>query len=292
MGGGGGGGGIGGAVTGAVGSLGGSVAQLPGKLLQAPGQALGGLFGGGMFGNSSSSVNTAGIAPKMEAFKSIADPSGNLGTPYTLQAPGAVNANTLNVNSLSANTDSLNALKSRAMSSGDSPWLQMELQRQGIENTANKDKVANQVMSSNAAAQSNLAMQGGLSSGARERLARGGAQDLNAARQGLGRDAQLSALGARLQDDNTKMGILSQLPSQDLNFANQKAGLEQFNANATNDMNKFNTTNTLNTNQFNTSNAIAANKDLNSFNAYKYAQDMAGYGAAKQGDAIANGGKK
>ncbi len=290
-------GGIGGSLVGMGGAgalLGGSrnnggfLGQIGTGIANIPGSILPGIFGDPY----KQTVNSAGERPEMPGYKSILNGEGKLSDQYRLQGPGNIGARTLDTNAFAANQDALNAIKSRAMSQGDSPWLKMEMQRQALDNMARGDRLGAQNLSQQAQAQSQLAMNGGLSSGARERLAMQGARDLSAARQGLGRDAQMNSLNARLADDQTKMGLLSQVPGMDLGFANQRAGLEQFNLGQLQDTDKFNTSMAQDTNKFNMQNQIGGVQGENQFNAYKYGEAMKGFGAAKQGDAIANAGKK
>lgn len=284
-------------------------------------------------------VNTAGEAPKLPDLLNALDPSGKLLEQYQIHAgqqitpgkvsAGSVTAGTVNAgqlgNNLLGNQDALNALKARAMATGNSPWLDMQLQKQKLDQTNAADNAATQSLQSAAIARNQLAMKGGLSGGARERIAMGSGRDINASRQGISRAGAMDRLNLGVADDQQKMQMLSQIPGMDLAFANQGIDLNKFNTNAALDASKFNVGNQLDASKFNTNLAYDASKTnigntlsadqfnsnqaydagktnatnsigaLNQNNANKmtgYGAQMTGYAAAKQGDAIANGGKK
>lgn len=90
-----------------------------------------------------------------------------------------------------------------------SPWLALQNQRQAVEQQAAADSAARQASSGNAQAFSNLAMRGGISSGARERLAQSGTRGLNAARQGVQRAGEQNRLA--IQGQGAEMAAKEQM---------------------------------------------------------------------------------
>jgi len=157
---------------------------------------------------------------KLGAYSGIADGSGNLLSQYKL---------------------------------GDaSPWMQMQLDKEAMMRGANMDNAVKGSLSGAGQMQANLAMNGGLSSGARERIARSGARDLNLARQGV-----------NLQSGVNRLGIQSDAFDK------------------TQDANKYNI-----------QNAILDKKAQEDRKLMQYNTDMQAWAANKQGDAIAKSGKK
>lgn len=244
----------------------------------------------------------------MPQYESVLTPDKMLADKYKIGTPaaiaaGAINAGRLDTGKLAANQDALNALKARAMAQGDSPWLRMQLDKLGLEELSARDRAASQALSQSAQANAALAMRGGLQSGARERIATGGARDLSAARQAIGRDMATNRLNLGIADDQTKMQLLSQIPGMDLSFADQRAGLEKFNIGTSLEEQRANIANKLAADQFNTQmaqdaakfnmgNTLGAVQDLNKFNLGKYGEQMKAFGAGKTSEALAKGGKK
>lgn len=238
---------------------------------------------------------------------------------------GQVKAGQLDTKALAADSRALNSMRERALGTGDSAWLKMGLDKQKLEEMSARDQAARQAMSGSALARSQLAMRGGLGGGASARIAMQAGRDMNAARQGIGRAGQLDRLSMRIADDQTKTGLLGQTAGLDLAHAGQRQDMSKFNIGTNLDASKFNVGANLDASKFNVGTALDASKTNaanrltagihndsqaydanktnvagalgqlggeNQFNAYKYGEDMKGYAAGKQGDAIAGGGKK
>jgi hypothetical protein len=203
--------------------------------------------------------------------------------------------------------------------------MKLQLQKQGIEETSARDQAANQALSGASNARSQLAMRGGMSSGARERIAQGSSRDMNAARQAIGRSGQMDRLGLGIADDQTKQGLLAQTAGLDLTKGAQNQEMGKFNIGTALDANKFNSAQGLDAGKFNSAQAYDAGKtnvanqfagqqfnsaqqydankynagasygalsDENKFNAYNAGEQMKAYGSSKSADAVQNGGKK
>jgi hypothetical protein len=128
--------------------------------------------------------------------------------------------------------EAMQKLKEQAFATGDSPWAKLQLQKQGMEQSGAMDQAAKQGMQGMSQAQSELAASGGLSSGARERMARGGGRDLLMARQGIARQGVGARLGIGEQDINRKQSMLS-------DFGNAEQGAQKFNiGQQTDDLNR------------------------------------------------------
>lgn len=176
----------------------------------------------------------------------------------------------LDASKLQGNTGALDVLNQKATATGDSPWLKMQLQKQRMEQRQAMGKAGAQTNAATATARANLATKGGLSGGAAERLARGGAADLNAARQGIGATGATNRMNLGIQDETTKNQLLGQAVGANANQNAQNIGMAQFNA----------------------TNTLAENNANNAYAMQKYQEQMKGYGANKTANALAQGGKK
>ena len=148
------------------------------------------------------------------------------------------------------------ALKQQAFAQGDSPWAKMMLAKQRQEQLAGGDVAAKQGLQALSQGQSQLAMSGGLSAGARERMARGGSRDLMLAKQNIARQGIGDRLNIGSQDIDRKQSLLS-------DFANAENTAQQQNiTRQTQDVGS-----------------------LNDFNAQRYAENMKAWGAEQTANA-------
>lgn len=261
--------------------------------------------------------------PEIAAFKSTLNADGTLNKNYAVQGtyeakaekiatPAAVVAQGLDTQALTADARAQNAMRERALSQGESPWLKMQLQKQRVEETTAADRAANQAVSGAAMARSQMAMKGGLGSGASQRLAMASARDMNAARQAVGRQGMGDRLGLGIADDQAKTQLLGQTAGLDLARAGQAQDMGRFNAGMQFDASKYNTglaydaaktnvANRLDASKFNKAQQLDVNKinaslataglgGENAYNMQKYGEDMKGYSAEKAGAAIKGGG--
>lgn len=231
----------------------------------------------------------ADAQPKLQAFKSALNPDGILGKKYQIGAQTIDTPDLLNIKGLTPDQTALNALQRRALGQ-DTSWLDMQNEKLKLDELNQRDRAAQQALGSAAAAESALAMRGGISGGSRERLAQNMARNVNAAQQGIGRDISGKRLDLALADDQTRTQLLSQIPDMNLRQKGFEADLNKFNIGTGLDVNKFNAGQTAAAEQFNKGQALNQVQQLNDFNKYKYGQQMAGYAAGKTGDAIAAGG--
>lgn len=101
--------------------------------------------------------------------------------------------------------------KEFATSTTESPWAIAARQKLGVEESRRKGDIIAQSQGATAQAQSNLAMRGGLSSGARERIQAGGARDVLFGRQNLSGEALRGGVDIGLRDAAAKQGALGDL---------------------------------------------------------------------------------
>lgn len=104
------------------------------------------------------------------------------------------------------------AFKERALQAGESPWARMMREKVDMEQGRALGSAGAQAAGATSGAMSNLAMRGGLSRGAAERLARGGMRDMAQARQDIyGRGAG-QRLDVGIEDERQRLAALGALP--------------------------------------------------------------------------------
>lgn len=112
-----------------------------------------------------------------------------------------------------------------------SAWAKIQTQRQAAEEAAARDAAAKQAMSGTAQAQAQLAMRGGLGSGAQTSLARDMQRNLLSQRQGV----QRQGIGARLdiakQDEEARQRSLSALTGYEMDIGKANKQVQQYNLN-------------------------------------------------------------
>lgn len=247
-----------------------------------------------------------------------------LGMPATATA-GTYDPKLLDTKALGVDTRALDALRTKGLTVGDTPWAAMQKQQNALNETSAKDAAGAQALTARDSALSSLAMRGGIGGGAAERLGTAASRDMNAARQAATRTRYGADLSTGIADESQKNTLLTNVAGQDLSNAQFGAGLAQFNAGASNDASKFNIGTGLdaqkfnigaqldtgkfnenaqqNADQFNSNqaydatktnagNALAGRQGENAFNLGKFQTQIAGFGSDRTANAIANAGKK
>lgn len=112
------------------------------------------------------------------------------------------------------NTQGLEALRSRALQAPgtQSPWAKLQLQSQELGQNQLAGDAAKLANTSTQQAMSSLARSGGLTSGARERLAMQGANQSALSRQGVFGQGMQDKLNIGLQDEQQRLAALTALP--------------------------------------------------------------------------------
>lgn len=117
---------------------------------------------------------------------------------------------------INLNTDALEAVRAQALDASPSAWAKLALETQGLEQAAQADSAARQSKAGIGSAYSALATRGGLSQGARERIARGGAKDLIDTRQAIQSAGATNRLGILTEDEKNRQALLAQLPGMEI----------------------------------------------------------------------------
>lgn len=168
------------------------------------------------------------------------------------------------------NDQGYNAFRGQALRTGPSNWANLATVQQGQQAADQTNKAIAQGGANEATADSQLAMQGGLASGARERAAESGANATTGAEQGIARQEGQNVLQIGMNDEQNRMSELGQLPGMEDQRAQQWQNVKQ------NDL----------------SNSMNENQAVNSYNQNLYQQQLTAWGAAQQANATANSGKK
>jgi hypothetical protein len=155
-----------------------------------------------------------------------------------------------------------------SLRSGPSMWRQLMDKQIQKREAAGLDVAQKQAAGALAGGEANLAMHGGLSGGAKERLSRGTQDSLLNMQQDVANQAGSSMLSADIADEQNR---ISQLGAQ------QGVELQK---------NAFG----LGANQFDIGQEVAQNDKLNMNNMAKYQDDMAAWAAAKQAEATQRSG--
>lgn len=197
----------------------------------------------------------------------------------------------------------INYLQDQAYSEGPSTWANSQFEFQNLQDQGAREDLSKNADRSKASAYSQLAMRGGLDSGARERLAESFGNNLTDQQQMQGRNNQMAMLGIKSQDESNKMNLARDLPGMNLQMDQYSTGLQDQNRQA--DFAKVNAWGSMadgesskkfaaenNMEQFNKGNAMNAvntqnNRELDGWNS-----QMSAFAAGKSGDAMSKAGDK
>lgn len=177
---------------------------------------------------------------------------------------------------INPNTQGLDKFRQEALRTGPSAWASLATQQQQGEESNARDRAGSEAAGQTAQAKASLAQSGGLTSGAAERVAAGGARNYLDMSQQIGQAGNNNRLQIGMNDEQNRMTELGQLPgmeNQALQPAFQKAQLIG------------------QAKQFDVGNQTANASSQNAFNMGNYTEQMNAWGANKQADATQNAGK-
>lgn len=261
----------------------------------------------GTAGATPDSASNSGM-PKYPTLNSLLDEGGNLKSQYQLQARPDVGYQSQigeldkRLGGINLNTQGIEKVREYATGSGPSAWgkLMEENQRMGEQDRRNQNAASN--ASAQSGAFSQLASKGGLSSGARERLALQGSRSLNASQQDIARQGQEQRIGIGGQDEAQRLQLLSQLPGMevqalqpDFQKASMWGNLANAEANKQSDLALSNRAYSTDVEKLNKLGALQENARLDQSNLGAYSEAMKAYAANQQAKATAasgSGGKK
>lgn len=119
------------------------------------------------------------------------------------------------INAINPNTQGLDKFRGEALRSGPSAWANLARGQQFSEQANAQEQAAKAAASGTATAASDLAMRGGINSGARERIAAGGVKNLLDMNQNAARQGNLNRLQIGVNDEQNRISQLGQLPGME-----------------------------------------------------------------------------
>lgn len=161
----------------------------------------------------------------------------------------------------------------------NNPWLNLAKQRQGLEEQQLLGSAGKLAAQSARTAQSNLAMRGGLRSGASERMARQGALEQALAQQKVRSEGALTRAGYDVEGEKMRQGMLGTLASAEQGRAAYETGANQWNALQKAEAEKWGL-----------EQGIQEGIRRGEYDKYKFGEEAKMYGAGKTADAIARSG--
>lgn len=248
--------------------------------------------------------DTAGVRPQWQNPTNILDWSGRVADEYKLRGKGDVgwssNLEALDkrLQGINLNKEGLEAIRKRSLTAGPSEWAALMEQKQRLEEGAAKEEAGAREASSRSESFSDLARKGGLSSGARERLATSGSRNYAKSLQDIAREGQAARLGISTEDERQKLDLLKGLPGMEVNALNPEfekasawSNLANSEAVRKQNLDIANRDYATGLEKYNLENTLKALGEQDQARMSKYEQDMKAYAAAKQADATANSGK-
>lgn len=173
--------------------------------------------------------------------------------------------------------NSVGAFRDMALRKGPSAWALMAGNQQDALAGNARERGAAETNAQTASAMDRLAMSGGLTSGARERAAEGGAKNYMDMSQDTARQATLNKLQIGVNDEQNKIQEMGQLPGM------EASALQP-------DFQKATMWNTAH--QADVGNAMNNNNSANAFNQNLYGQKMQALSSQQMANATAQSGKK
>lgn len=182
---------------------------------------------------------------------------------------------------IQADSRGMDAFRTEALRTGPSAWLNNQLEQQKIQEAQNNEDSSQMASGQNAQARSALAMKGGLTSGASERLAGSGARNQLLERQKNSRAGEVNRLGLQSTDESNRLDTLGKLPGMETAWIQPQIQQSQYNA-----------TNAANADVYNTNNRLGVQNNQRQFNQDQYGQGMQEWADAQQAKAIGKQGER
>lgn len=167
--------------------------------------------------------------------------------------------------------------RGEALRRGPSQYAMLARKELGQTQKEMQDRAAREAASTQAGAQSAMAMRGGATGGARERIAKGGAENLMAMRQGIAGEGIRGRLGIAKEDERSRMEALGRLPGMEIAALQpefQRAGLD------------------ITARGQDIGRTVAEKQAKNLFDMTGYQEAMRAWAAGRQATATENAGKK
>lgn len=181
---------------------------------------------------------------------------------------------------IQADQRGLNAFRQQALRTGPSAWLNGAENKSRMEDSYARDRVAQSAAGQAAQARSQLAMRGGLNSGARERVAKDAARNSMIGSQQVGAQGRITRAGLGMQDEQQRQQALAQLPGMEIQALQPKlAGAAAYSNALGQDRSAQ-----LQNSQFNAQMGYNMNKDQNAWSAWMAEQQNKANAANRDSD--------
>lgn len=194
-------------------------------------------------------------APEMPAYQAVYDPATMSLLPSYEQQ-------------VAANDQGYQQMRKEALRRGPSAWAGLAKTQQAAEAKQQRENAIKASAGQAGQGMDMLAMRGGLSSGARERLAESGGTNALNMQQGINRQEGLNNLQVGLNDEQQRMQNLSALPGAENQRVNAWEGVKSKDL----------------------ASVVAENQNRSQYNQHKYDQQMAAWAAAQQANATEHSG--
>jgi hypothetical protein len=253
-----------------MGFFGGGIGSVLGGIAMGPVGAVGGYFGGNSIeeqmrrgGDGTMYMDQPGDLAYTQGY----DPKTMSMTPELERRLSGINVD----------QRGMNKFRGEALRTGPSSWATLANKQQNLEERMARQRAMSEGASGAAGARSQLAMRGGLSSGAKERLARDANKNYLMMSQDIGAQGTKNRGQISMNDEQNRITQLGQLPGME-NQAIQGdlAKLSMWGQGR----------------QFDTNQAVNEAGRKNDYNLGRYKEKMAAWGANQQANATAKSGKK
>jgi hypothetical protein len=221
--------------------------------------------GDGMFDMGAVDSGNYDGMPAYPGYNPIYDPSTMALLPYAESQ----------LQGIDPNTKGLEQFREEALRTGPSAWARMARANQYAEEANQRERGGREVAGQTARARADMAMRGGSTSGARERIAQGGVKNFIDMSQNVGRQGTLNRMQVDINDEQNRVQQLGMLPGMEVQAVQPKLQKAQM---------------MIGSRQGDVQNAMMANQSLNKFNMDKYNTEGQIWGAGKQADATARSG--
>jgi hypothetical protein len=178
---------------------------------------------------------------------------------------------------INPDTTALSKFRAEATRTGPSAWSALMRQQQAEGADTSRARGAQELAGQTAQANAGLAMRGGLTSGARERVAKSGARDYLNMSQDVARQQGVNNLQVGINDEQNRIQQLSMEPGME--NANAGIGLDKLRLYGQ-------------AKQIDTANTMKNTSALNDYNMDRYKTQMGAWAADQQATATQNSGKK
>lgn len=208
-----------------------------GQVFGGPAAAIAGFLGGRAYDNSNPNAAAEAGRNNLPGQMAMDQATQAAQNPPAFAAGGGSGLSSYQAVNQNYDPRALQQYQAEASRSGPSKWSVLAGQQQNNAAMNSKDQLAKDIYGQNASAQANLAMRGGLTGGARERVAREGNQNFMGMSQGVNQQRTQNLYDIAAKDEQNRVTMLGNVPGMQA----QRAGLfGQANQYDTTAMNAYN----------------------------------------------------